>query len=119
MSALETTVRVNSENQTLILAGEPVPWRNLTESNPRGFAYTATESPRPLTLVATPVDEPILIAQSGFEDISRASSAMSQNLVPSRGPAARGSAYNAADAYARTQQLVVGSSRTAVIDTYA
>jgi hypothetical protein len=95
-------VRVNSENQTLILAGEPVPRRSLTESSPRGFAYTATASPRPLTLVATPIDEPMLI-----------------ELVPSHGFADRGSAYNAADAYARTQQLSVGSSRPAIIDTYA
>ena len=102
MSALETTVRVNSENQTLILAGEPVPRRSLTESNPRGFAYAATASARPLTVVATPIDDPMLI-----------------DLVPSYGFADRGSAYNAADAYARTQQLAVGSSRTAIIDTYA
>jgi hypothetical protein len=118
MSALGTTVRVNSENQTLILAGEPVPRRSLTESNPQGFAYPAA-SPRPLTVVATPVDEPMLIAQSGFEDVSRALSAMTQSLVPSHGFADRGSAYNAATAYARTQQLSVGTARTAIIDTYA
>jgi hypothetical protein len=102
MSALGTTVRVNSENQTLILAGEPVPRRSLTESNPRGFAYIAAASARPLTVVATPVDDPMLI-----------------DLVPSHRLADRGSAYNAADAYARTQQLAVGNSRTAIIDTYA
>jgi hypothetical protein len=119
MSALETTVRVNSENQTLILAGEPVPRRSLTESNPNDFAYGATGSPHPLTLVATPVDEPMLIAQSGFEDVSRALSTMPRNLIPSRGFADRGSAYIAVDAYARTQQLAIGSSRTSIIDTYA
>jgi hypothetical protein len=102
MCALETTVRVNSENQTLILAGEPVPRRSLTESNPRGFAYTATASRRPLTIVATPIDDPLLI-----------------DLVPSHGFADRGSASNAATAYARTQQLTAGNSRTAIIDTYA
>jgi hypothetical protein len=95
-------VRVNSERQTLILAGEPVPRQSLTESTPRGFAYTATASPRPLTLVATPVDDPLLI-----------------DLAPSGRFAERRSTYSAADAYARTQQLAVGSSRTTIIDTYA
>src|SRR5277367_745092 len=107
MSALETTVRVNSEKQTLILAGEPLPRRSLTESTPRGVTYTATALSRPLTLVATPVGEPLLIAQGGSEDVSPALSALSQSLVPSPGFADRGSAYSAATAYARTQQLSV------------
>lgn len=108
MSALETTVRVNSERQTLILAGEAVPQR---------FAYGASPSLRPLTLVATPVDDPMLIAQGGFDELSPESTALSQRLVPS--VAERGSASSAATAYARTQQLSVGSARTAIIDTYA
>jgi len=83
MSALEPCVRVNSEKQTLILAGEVVPRR-------------------PLTIVATPIDEPLLI-----------------DLAPSYGFADRGIASNAATAYARTQQLTAGNSRTAIIDTYA
>jgi hypothetical protein len=99
MSALETTLRVNSENQTLILAGEPVPRR-------------------PLTLVATPVASPMLIVQSGFQELSMELSASPQSLVPS-GFADRGSAYNAVSAYTRTQQLSVGSARSAIIDTYA
>jgi hypothetical protein len=102
MSALETTVRVNSEKQTLILAGEPIPRQSLTESAPRGFAYSAAASARPLTLVATPVDDPMLI-----------------DLSPSTRFAERGRTYSAADAYARTQQLTVGRSRAAIIDTYA
>jgi len=101
MSALETTVRVNSEKQTLILAGEPIPRQSLTEPTARSFAFGAAAS-RPLTLVATPVDDPILI-----------------DLAPSTRFAQRGSTYSAADAYTRTQQLTAGSSRAAIIDTYA
>jgi hypothetical protein len=105
MSALETTVRVNSEKQTLILAGETVPRR-------------------PLTLVATPIANPMLIAQSGFQEAGTdlavtQSRVQSQNLVPSQRYAARGSAYNAATMYSRTQQLSIGSARAAIIDTYA
>jgi hypothetical protein len=99
MSALETIVRVNSENQTLILAGEPV-------------------LRRPLTLVATPVTNPMLIAQGGFQDVSAEFTA-TQSLVPSSGFADRGSAYGAVNAYARTQQLSGGGARSAIIDTYA
>jgi hypothetical protein len=99
MSALQTTVRVNSENQTLILAGEAVPRR-------------------PLTLVATPVDDPKLIVQADFVDV-RDSLALSRNLVASYRVVDRGGAFNAANAYARTQGLSVSSGHTAIIDTYA
>ena len=108
MSALGTTVRVNSEKQTLILAGETVPQR---------FAYGALPLGRPLTLVATPVDDTRLIAQRGFEDLSPESSALPRDLVSL--VADHGSAYSAATAYARTQQLSLGSSRSTIIDTYA
>jgi hypothetical protein len=99
MSALETTVRVNSENQTLILAGEAVPRR-------------------PLTIIATPVDDPKLLIQSDFEGVSLNSTALPRNLVASY-RIDRGSAFNAANAYARTQGLSAGSAHTAIIDTYA
>jgi hypothetical protein len=108
MSALETTVRVNSERQTLILAGEPVP---------QVFVYGASPSRRPLTLVATPVDDPMLIVQGGFHELSPQPTALPRNLVASF--AERGGAYQAATAYARTQQLLAGSARTVIIDTYA
>ena len=68
-------------------------------------------------LVATPVDDPMLIAQAGFEELSPDLTALPPNLVPSF--AERGGAYHAATAYARTQQLSLGSARTAIIDTYA
>jgi hypothetical protein len=100
MSALETTVRVNSENQTLILAGEPLPRR-------------------PLTLVATPVSNPLLIAQSGFQEVSSEFTGLPQNLAPAHRFADRGSGFNAVNAYARTQQSSVAGARTAIIDIYA
>jgi hypothetical protein len=98
MSALETTVRVNSEKQTLILAGEPVPRR-------------------PLTIVATPMGDPLLIVQGGSEEPRSELTVSLRNLVPSPRFPDRGSAYGAANAYARTQEL--SSARTAIIDTYA
>jgi hypothetical protein len=98
MSALETTVRVNSEKQTLILAGEPVPRR-------------------PLTIVATPIGDPLLIVQGGSEAPRPELTVLPRNLVRTPGFPDRGSAYTAANAYARTQEL--SSARTAIIDTYA
>jgi hypothetical protein len=99
MSALENTVRVSSEKQTLILAGESVPQQRAV-AGARSFAYI--DSQRPLTIIATPVDDP-------------------RDLVSPRS-ADRGNSYGAAGAYARTQQLAIGSARSArsaIIDTYA
>jgi hypothetical protein len=100
MSALELTVRVNSEKQTLILAGE---------AGPR----------RPLTIVATPVDDPRLIGHGSSEEFSAELTVSPRHLVSSHRFADRGSAYSAANAYARTQELSGSSARTAIIDTYA
>ncbi len=102
-------MRVISEMQTLILAGEPVPQR---------FAYTTQPQP-PLTLVATPVDEPMLIAASGQADISFAITPLPRGLVPPASFADRGNAHCAANAYARTQGLLSSGGRSAIIDTYA
>jgi len=99
MSALETTVRVNSEKQTLILAGEPVPRR-------------------PLTIVAIPIGDPLLIVQGGSEAPRAELTVLPRNLVRTPGFPDRASVYTAAaNAYARTQEL--NSARTAIIDTYA
>jgi hypothetical protein len=100
MSALETTVRVNSERQTLILAGEPVPRR-------------------PLTIIATPVDDPLLIAQGNSEESNPEVIVLPRNIAVSNPFADRGSGHGGADAYARTQQLTAGNARNAIIDTYA
>lgn len=95
----ENAVRVSSEKQTLILAGEAVPQR---------------PAPRPLTIVATPADVTLLLAQG--DEMSRSF----ENTVPA--PAFlshRNISYGAAGAYERTQALAVGNSRAAIIDTYA
>src|SRR5579862_1963064 len=110
MSALETTLRVNSENQTLILAGEPVPQR-AAESAFRGVANTPSVLRQPWTIIATPVDDPKLI-QADFEEV-RASSALRRNLAPYR-VVERTSAFNAAGAYARTQALSVAGAHYAI-----
>lgn len=87
-------MRVSSEKQTLILAGEPMSQRG---------------QQRPLTLVATPVDAPLLLSRD-FEASENGVAAMA--LQP-------GSSPNAASAYARTQALSGARGRTAAIDLYA
>lgn len=86
-------MRVSSEKQTLILAGEPMPQRGQ----------------RPLTLVATPVDAPMLLSRD-FGSTDSELMALRLNL---------GSSPNAASAYARTQALSDARRRTASIDLYA
>ncbi|HEX3396382.1 MAG TPA: hypothetical protein VHS76_06740 [Steroidobacteraceae bacterium] len=106
MSALENAMRVNSEKQTLILAGEPVPQRSVGAGG-RTFAYS--DSQRPLTIIATPVDDPKLL----------------ETTAPARKPVFAAypdlsNAHGAAGAYARTQALSGSSTRrSALIDTYA
>jgi hypothetical protein len=93
-------VRVNSEKQTLILAGEAVPRRPL---------------PRPLTLVATPADVTLLLGQG-----DELSGSFEGALHPTPAfPSHRNISYGAAGAYARTQALASGNSRMVIIDTYA
>jgi len=105
MSALENAVRVSSEKQTLILAGEPLPQRSVVAGMAR-FAYI--DSQRPLTVIATPVDDPMLLelTSSSRDPVSRLSSN-------------RSNSHAAADAYARTQELAGSGARSAIIDTYA
>jgi hypothetical protein len=105
MSALENAVRVSSEKQTLILAGEPAPPRGVVAAV-RTVPYL--DSQRPLTIIATPVDDPMLLELTS----------LSRDLV-SRLSANRGNSHTAANAYARTQELARGSARSALIDTYA
>jgi hypothetical protein len=105
MSALENAVRVSPEKQTLILAGERVPQRGVV-AGVRSLAYI--DSQRPLTIIATPVDDPMLLELTS----------LSGDLVSPRS-AGRGNSHSAAYAYARTQELAGGSARRAIIDTYA
>lgn len=109
MSALETTVRVSPEKQTLILAGEAVPQRGL--SNPRsGFALFDPNAGRPLTIVATPIEEPLLLVGDGVEASSSSLVPLQRGMMPSSNPAA---------AYARTQALSSRRARAPIVDTYA
>jgi len=94
-------VRVSSERQTLILAGEAVPQRPL---------------PRPLTIVATPADVTLLLARS--DEMSGSYEGTLLRPAPAFS-IHRNMSYGAAGAYARTQALAGDNSRTAIIDTYA
>jgi hypothetical protein len=109
MSALETIVRVSSEKQTLILAGEAIPRRGLSNSATDSGLSDAS-SRRPLTIVATPVEEPMLLVQ---DSDGPAGSAL---MVHARHP---GASANPADAYIRTQALSSRRTRTPLVDIYA
>jgi hypothetical protein len=113
-------VRVNSNKQTLILAGEPIPQRGAARS----------EEPR-LTIVATRADETLLLAQGDFSpkpfavesnsSLMTVAMAKGQYMLARSGyrPSTRGASFSAANEYARTQDLPGNGSRTALIDTYA
>jgi hypothetical protein len=100
MSALETTVRVTPEKQTLILAGENDP--------PRGRANS--DSHRPLTIVATRADETLLLMQDGDTPTGSALIPLPRNF-PSHG--------SPANAYLNTQALTAPRSPAHLIDVYA
>lgn len=108
MSALETIVRVTSEKQTLILAGEVIPRRGLLNS--KTDSATLDAGSRPLTIVATPVEEPMLLVQGTDWPAGSAPMALPRNP----GPAA-----NPVDAYVRTQALSSRRTRTPLVDIYA
>jgi hypothetical protein len=100
MSALETTVRVTPEKQTLILAGEEIPRRNFVNAS----------SGRPLTIVATPADETLLLMQDGIDSPGSALIPISPNSAPIASPA---------NAYLRTQAISSRNGRAHLVDTYA
>lgn len=95
-------MRVSPEKQTLFLAGELVPRRGLANADAR--------AQRPLTMVATPADETMLLVQDGAE------SAGSEVIMI---PRKLSSSPSAADAYLRTQESSYPRTRTSIIDTYA
>jgi hypothetical protein len=95
-------VRVSSEKQTLILAGESVPQRD-------------PASRRPITIIATPVDDPKLLVQRDYEP----SGSLPQSLAVSNRLTDRSKSFSAASAYARTQELSAGGGRKIIIDAYA
>jgi hypothetical protein len=124
-------VRVTSDKQTLILAGEAIPRRDAASSSTNDLGLTDV-GPR-LTIVATRADDTMLLAQSNFAQKPAAAAGEStsplmtlalangQNkLVRSSYPSStRGTSFSAANEYARTQDLSGNGSRTAIIDTYA
>ena len=113
-------MRVNSNKQTLILAGEAIPRRAAARSDEAC-----------LTIVATRADDTMLLAQGDFSQKPSApeSSSPLMTIAMAKGqyklarsgyvPSSRGSSFNAANEYARTQDLSGNGSRTAIIDTYA
>jgi hypothetical protein len=100
MSALDTTVRVTPEKQTLILAGEAIPRRKHSDAN----------SHRPLTIVATPADETMLLMRDGAASPGSALISASRAFVPPTSPA---------NAYLRTQALSPLRGQSHLVDTYA
>ena len=117
---------MNSDNQTLILAGEAIPRRDVGSFPADALGPSGG---RRLTIVATPVDDPRLLTQGNFAGNANAAAGAStsslititpyENTLLRSGTASRSASFNAADAYARTQDLTNGVPRTAIIDTYA
>ena len=100
MSALETTVRVSPEKQTLILAGENIPRRTLADADAR----------RPLTIVATRADQTLLLMQDGEESTGSSLIPMPRYFAPPSSPA---------KAYLNTQALTSQRGPNHLIDVYA
>jgi hypothetical protein len=100
MSALDTTVRVTPEKQTLILAGEEIPRRSRADSS----------SSRPLTIVATQADETLLLIRDGTAPSWAELTPILRNFTLPANPA---------NAYLRTQALVSPGGRAHLVDTYA
>jgi len=108
-------VRVNSDKQTLILAGEAIPRRDAVSS-----AASDPGGPR-LTIVATRADNTMLLAQGDSGSPSMTLLTASQNQLDRSTylSSSRGFSFNAANEYARTQDFWGGGTRSTIIDTYA
>ena len=119
-------MRINSDKQTLILAGEATPRRDIASSSANGSRLS--DGPR-LTIVATRADQTMLLAHGDFAHKTSTGTENSNSLLmplmssqsePVRpGLLARGASFNAANEYARTQDFSGYRSRTLIIDTYA
>jgi hypothetical protein len=112
-------VRVNSDKQTLILAGEAIPLRDAAAS-------AANELGRPdlgprLTIVATRADSTMLLAHGDSTSPSMTLLTGGQNQLDGSGyrSSIRGFSFNAANEYARTQDFWGNGTRSTIIDTYA
>jgi hypothetical protein len=112
-------VRVNSDKQTLILAGEAVPRRDAVGSAAGGLGLPDL-GPR-LTIVATRADSTMLLAHGDSTSLSRTLLSGGQNKPERSGyqSSTRGFSFNAANEYARTQDFWGNGIRSTIIDTYA
>jgi hypothetical protein len=110
---------VNSDKQTLILAGEAIPRRDAVSSlasNP-GLPDLG---PR-LTIVATRADDTMLLGHGDSTYPVMTSSSGSRNQLDHSSylSSARGFSFSAANEYARTQDFWSNGTRSTLIDTYA
>ncbi len=130
LSASKPTVRVTSDKQTLILAGEAIPRRDAMSSPASDLGRTDI-GPR-LTIVATRADNTLLLAHGAFArnasqpagDSTSAVMTLStggQHKLERSGylSSARGSSIHAANEYARTQDFGGHVTRSTIIDTFA
>jgi hypothetical protein len=101
---------VNSDKQTLILAGEAIPRRDAARSSAGDLALSEM-GPR-LTMVATRADSTMLLAHGDSASLSMAFSTGGENKL-------HRSSFNAANEYARTQDFWGTGTRSTIIDTYA
>ena len=133
-------MRVTSDRQTLILAGETPPRRDVAGSNPDDSQSRSSSSSQRVTIISARVDASMIVTESDYapdssvvayspaatagSEIGSALPAVSDQSAPMRArghlsyasSSARGSSYNGASAYARTRDL---SDRLPIIDTYA
>jgi hypothetical protein len=122
-------VRINSDKQTLILAGEAIPRRDAASSSVSDFGLSDL-GPR-LTIVATRADNTMLLAHGELarKASTAADDSTSAVMTHSGGQSklersaylssARGSSFHAANEYARTQDFEGQGTRSTIIDTYA
>jgi hypothetical protein len=110
---------VNSDKQTLILAGEAIPQRHAVSSAASDPGLSDL-GPR-LTIVATRTDNTMLLAHgdSGSASMTLATGSQNQLGRSVSASSARGFSFNAANEYARTQDFGGNGTRSTIIDTYA
>lgn len=114
-------MRVTSDRQTLILAGETPPPRSVAERD-RSSVDTVGSDPdtessgasQRITIISARVDA--IVTQGLYTNSPASLPALPPKLHQAYVVSNRGSSSNAANAYARTRDL---SDRTHLIDTYA
>jgi hypothetical protein len=124
-------VRVTSDRQTLILAGETPPRRGLASSSSDDLELRITSGSQRLTIISARVDASAIsqsdyapdsfdsdsgIVNTQLTAVNMQPAAMTTKGQITYGSSSRGSANYAVSAYARTQDL---PGRLPIIDTYA